>query len=55
MVGFFNDYKDLTGTCTLSGGCDEDNEGQQFNGGAVWVYGLEATASWTMLMAWVRI
>ncbi len=49
VVGFFNDYKNLTGTCTLSGGCDGDSAGQQFNGGAVWVYGVEAVLGWTLL------
>ncbi len=47
-MAFFNDYKNLTGTCTLSGGCDGDQVGQQYNGGDVWVYGAEATASWTL-------
>jgi Fe(3+) dicitrate transport protein len=41
LVGFFNDYQNLTGQCTLSGGCTGDDLDRQFNGGAVHVYGLE--------------
>ena len=44
LVGFLNDYKNITGECTFSGGCEDDDVGQQFNGGQVWVYGLEAVA-----------
>ena len=41
-IGFFTDYKNLTGTCTNStgGGCII---GDQFDAGAVHTYGLEAT------------
>ena len=42
VVGFFNNYSNLTGTCTLSAGCAEDLIDQQFNAGKVYVYGLEA-------------
>lgn len=42
LVGFFNDYQNLTGQCTQSGGCVGDDLDRQFNGGAVHVYGLEA-------------
>ena len=40
-IGFFNDYKNLTGQCTFSGGCTGTNIDQQFNGGEVWIYGAE--------------
>lgn len=42
-VGFFNDYSNLIGTCTAStgGGC---NIGDQFDGGAVEIRGLELSA-----------
>jgi len=41
-VGFYNDYDNLSGQCTFSGGCTDDQVGKQFNGGRVAVYGLEA-------------
>ena len=50
LVGFFNDYKNITGSCTMSGGCANDDLGQQYNGGQAWVHGLEATGTWT---AWL--
>lgn len=45
LVGFFSDYANITGQCTLSGGCDPTDLDQQFNGGRAWVYGAEAVAS----------
>jgi len=41
LIGFFNDYTNLKGTCTFSSGCDQVLD-QEFNGGAVEVYGIEA-------------
>jgi Fe(3+) dicitrate transport protein len=45
-TGFFNDYDNLVGTCTAStgGGCAL---GDQFDGGEVDIYGVEAMASYT--------
>lgn len=42
VVGFFSDYQNLTGQCTLSSGCTEEQLDQQFDGGRAWVAGLEA-------------
>nr|MBA2322128.1 TonB-dependent receptor [Deltaproteobacteria bacterium] len=42
VVGFFSDYANVNGACTLSGGCAPDQVDQQFNGGAASVYGLES-------------
>lgn len=42
VIGFFNDYSNLKGTCTFSSGC-ETNLDQEYNGGAVEVYGIEAS------------
>ena len=39
IVGFFNDYQNLTGQCSMSGGCGADDLGRQSNGGEVWIYG----------------
>lgn len=54
VVGFFNDYVNLTGQCTFSGGCSDQLLDQQFNGGKVWVYGLEAGAGygWRLPRHW---
>lgn len=41
LTGFWSAYQNLTGQCTLSGGCSEDQLDQQFNGGAADVYGVE--------------
>ena len=41
LVGFFNDYDNLLGTDTLSGG--GGGTGEQFNGGAARIWGLEAS------------
>jgi Fe(3+) dicitrate transport protein len=50
LAGFLNDYQNLTGECTFSGGCAGDAIGQQFNGGEVLIYGLEATAGHRFLL-----
>lgn len=42
VIGFFSDYKNLKGSCSLASGCTEAQDGQEFNGGAVHVYGVEA-------------
>jgi Fe(3+) dicitrate transport protein len=41
-IGFFNQYSNLTGECTFSQGCANDVLGDQFNAGAVNVFGFEA-------------
>jgi Fe(3+) dicitrate transport protein len=43
-VAFFNDYSNITGQCTQSGGCSAGDVGEQFNGGQAWIYGAEAVA-----------
>jgi Fe(3+) dicitrate transport protein len=42
VVGFFNDYENLLGQCSFSGGCVGETIDQQYNGGSVWIYGLES-------------
>ncbi len=43
LVGFANLYENITGACTLSGGCEDDQLDRQFNGGRALVGGLEAS------------
>ncbi|MCA9567993.1 MAG: TonB-dependent receptor [Myxococcales bacterium] len=50
VVGYFNRYSNLTGQCTLSGGCVDDQIDQQFNGGKAWVYGAEADGGAQILL-----
>jgi Fe(3+) dicitrate transport protein len=41
-IGFFNDYSNLTSTCSFSTGCDDKNVDRQFNAGQAHIYGAEA-------------
>jgi len=41
VVGFFNDYSNITGQCSFSGGCSGSDLDRQFNGGAAQVFGVE--------------
>jgi len=47
-VGFFNDYDNLTGPCTLSGGCTGDQVGLEYNGGEVDIVGAEFTGTFVV-------
>ena len=49
-VGYLNDYVNITGQCTLSGGCLDDDLDRQFNGGSALVYGAEGTARHEVLL-----
>lgn len=42
LVGYGSRYDNVQGTCTLSAGCLEDAVDRQYNGGEVWVAGVEA-------------
>ncbi|MCH8863633.1 MAG: TonB-dependent receptor [Proteobacteria bacterium] len=42
-IGFYSDYSNLLGTCSNATGCGAGDNGDQFNGGAVDVIGLELT------------
>ena len=42
VIGFFNDYSNLTATCTISSGCAPENLDTQTNAGKVQAYGVEA-------------
>ncbi len=41
LIGFFSNYKNLKGSCSLASGCTEMQEGEEFNGGRAHVYGAE--------------
>lgn len=45
VIGFFSDYSNLKGSCTLAAGCMETQDGEEYDGGAVFVYGAEVQAS----------
>jgi len=45
LIGFYSDYGNLKGSCTLASGCTEAMEGTEYNGGHVRVWGVEAQAS----------
>jgi Fe(3+) dicitrate transport protein len=49
-IGFVSQYDNLTGQCTLSGGCTDSQLDQQFNGGEARVYGLETLAEQVWLL-----
>lgn len=46
LIGFLNDYSNLTDVCTLASGCVTTNLDRQFDAGSAEVYGLEAFGSW---------
>jgi len=48
LVGFFNDYSNLLGECTLSSGCSTAAVGTQFNAGEVHTLGAEFSTSYDM-------
>lgn len=51
LLGFFNDYDNLTSECTFSMGCDAEDLNAQLNAGEVYVYGAELTASQRVAVA----
>lgn len=46
MIGFYNDYSNLTDICSLSSGCVDARLDRQFDAGKARVYGLEAFATY---------
>ncbi len=55
VVGFYNDYQNLTSICSLSSGCVDANLDRQFNAGRVRVYGLEASGEHDIALGDFRI
>jgi len=48
VIGFYNDYSNILGTCANSTGCTGEI-GDQFNGGTAIVKGVEATVSYDIV------
>lgn len=46
-IGFFNDYSNLSGSCTFSSGCATDQLDLGFNAGEIDIWGLELEAAKT--------
>jgi Fe(3+) dicitrate transport protein len=44
VIGFFNDYQNLTNLCTFSNGCTGANIDRQFDGGRARIFGAEVYA-----------
>jgi Fe(3+) dicitrate transport protein len=44
VIGFYNDYSNVTNLCTLSNGCLGRNLDRQIDGGSARIYGFEAYA-----------
>jgi Fe(3+) dicitrate transport protein len=42
IIGFYNDYQNLTDVCTLSSGCLDADLDRQYDAGSARIYGLEA-------------
>jgi Fe(3+) dicitrate transport protein len=51
LIGFVSDYGNLKGSCTLASGCPEAQEGEEYNGGEVLVWGVEAQAGGELPLA----
>jgi Fe(3+) dicitrate transport protein len=45
LIGFYNDYSNLTDICTLSSGCLTQDLDRQFDAGHARIYGVEAFAA----------
>lgn len=45
VIGFYNDYSNLTDTCTFASSCDVADLDRQFDAGAARIYGVEAFAA----------
>jgi Fe(3+) dicitrate transport protein len=51
LIGFLSNYSNLKGSCTLASGCTEAQDGEEFNGGRVRVWGVEAQAGGELPLA----
>lgn len=45
LIGFWNDYKNIKGTCAVSEGCGNATADVSYNGGEAQIYGMEFSGS----------
>ncbi len=55
LIGFYNDYRNITGTCTFAGGCANNQLDQEFNGGRAKIVGAEFLTSASPHIGKVRL
>lgn len=55
VIGYYNDYQNLTTICTLSSGCEEQNLDRQFEAGHARIYGLESLVEDVLQVSGVNI
>lgn len=55
LIGFYNNYSNLTDVCTFSNGCIDENLDRQFDAGRAHIWGLEAFAEKSWQLGPVRI
>jgi Fe(3+) dicitrate transport protein len=55
LIGFFNDYSNLTDICTLSSSCIDSQLDAQFSAGSAHIYGLEAYAAYELQAGPVKL
>ncbi len=55
VIGFYNDYSNLTDVCSLSSGCVTTNLDRQFDAGRAVIRGLEASAAHEARIGSVRV
>ena len=48
VIGFFNDYSNITSECTQSAGCNPDQVNEQFNNGRAFIGGVEVLGGYTV-------
>lgn len=48
LIGFFNDYSNITSLCTASSGCETGDVGRQFNEGRAFIAGIEALGGYNI-------
>jgi Fe(3+) dicitrate transport protein len=55
LIGFYNDYSNLTDVCTLASGCLTDDLDRQFDAGKARIMGLEAFTSHELVLGGVSV